>query len=90
MFLENRASLSTLPTYLATYSIIVFDAHMTAVHVQATEDVSRFLEDVIGKGQVLTPSSGKLRQIHARIGKEVTDAKVRYSQDGSERVLCRG
>lgn len=35
-----------------------------------------FLQDVIGRDEVLTPTSGKLRIIHARIAKEVEDAKV--------------
>jgi hypothetical protein len=36
-----------------------------------------FLQDVIGRDEVLTPSSGRLRQIHAQIAKEVENAKVR-------------
>jgi hypothetical protein len=35
-----------------------------------------FLQDIIGRDEVLTPSSGRLRTIHARIVKEVEDAKV--------------
>lgn len=43
----------------------------------ATSNVlGAFLQDVIGRDEVLTPTSGKLRSIHARVAKEVEDAKV--------------
>ncbi len=38
--------------------------------------ISSFLQDVVGREESLSPSCGRLREIHARIGKEVQDAKV--------------
>lgn len=40
-------------------------------------DIEGFLQDVIGREQVLKPRSGRLREIHARIAKEVEDVEVR-------------
>lgn len=45
--------------------------------MDASNVLGPFLQDVIGRDEVLTPSSGRLRTIHARIAKEVEDAKVR-------------
>ena len=38
--------------------------------------VAQLLQDVIGKEEHLRPDCGRLREIHARIAKEVQDAKV--------------
>jgi hypothetical protein len=52
--------------------------------------VAGFLQDVIGKEESLNPSCGRLREIHARIGKEVQDAKVRSARmDAMLKMLSR-
>lgn len=43
---------------------------------QRTADITQFLQDIIGRDQVLAADSGRLREIHARIVKEVEDTKV--------------
>ena len=43
----------------------------------SSASVAQLLQDVIGKEQHLRPDCGRLREIHARIAREVQDAKVR-------------
>lgn len=52
-----------------------------------SDELAGFLQDVIGRDTSLTPTSGRLREIHARIAREVDDAKVRTPSAASWREL---